>query len=120
MKIIVFLFILQASFFIHAKSLLEEKYPEGLLTRDYGILTEADLLYETKVAKVTPYKSKEIQPAYQRWQCFQTSEILFKYSAWKEVSSDYAKGIAILCDYSFRVTDMAGILGKKEYTVQIL
>ena len=78
-----------------------------VLTDDYGILTDADLLYETQRG-VTPYKLEDGLSAYQRWQCFETKKVLFKYSAWRDDYSDFARG-ATLCDYSFNVTDAAGV-----------
>lgn len=94
-------------FFLYAQSLLQKKYPHGLLTDDYGILIEADLLYETGRA-VTPYKIEDNSSPYQRWQCFETKKVLFKYSTWRDDYTDFGRG-ATLCDYSFNVTDAAGI-----------
>ena len=94
-------------FFLYAQSWLQKKYPHGLLTDDYGILTEADLLCETERA-VTPYIIEDNSSPYQRWQCFETKKVLFKYSTWRDDYTDFGRG-ATLCDYSFNVTDAAGI-----------
>jgi hypothetical protein len=90
-----------------SKSLLQEKYPHGLLTDHYGILTEADLLYETQRG-VTPYKLENGQSAYQRWQCFETRKIKFLYDIRLDDYTDFGRG-ATLCDYSFEVKDEADV-----------
>jgi hypothetical protein len=108
MRTFICFFILFYCLPVLSKSLLQEKYSHGLLTDDYGILNEADLLYEIKTAKVTPYKMEEHQPAYQRWQCFETKKIKFLYNTWRDDYSDFGRG-ATLCDYSFEVNDDAGV-----------
>jgi hypothetical protein len=109
MRIITLFLLVFNTFLTNAKSPLQEKYPHGLLSDDYGLLNEADLIYETKRARETPYQIEDGTSAYQRWQCFETKKVLFKYSAWQELDSDFGKGISILCDYSFRLTDKTGI-----------
>lgn len=108
MKSLFFLFALLASFLIHAKSLLQEKYPQGLLTDDYDVLTEPDLVYATKGVNLSPYKLEDDLSVYQRWQCFETRKIKFLYNTWRDDYSDFGSG-ATLCDYSFEVNDEAGV-----------
>jgi len=61
-------FILYILFLTHAwgESALQKKYPHGLLTDDYGIINERDLLVDVEDAKPTPYRINEFQPAYRR------------------------------------------------------
>ncbi|OFZ25945.1 MAG: hypothetical protein A2381_09815 [Bdellovibrionales bacterium RIFOXYB1_FULL_37_110] len=96
------------SFLAQAKSPLQEKYPHGLLTDDYGVLTEADLVYAAKGVERTPYKIEDGSSAYQRWQCFETKKMLFRYSTWRDDYTDFGRG-ATLCDYSFQVNDEQGV-----------
>ena len=60
-----------------AISPLQQKYPYGLLTDDYGILSEADLLVETRGLEITPYDIKNDMLAFRRWQCFETKKVEF-------------------------------------------
>lgn len=106
-KSTIFLFLLH-SFLAQAESLLQKKYPQGLLTDDYGVLNEADLFYETKRAMGTSYKLEDDLSVHQRWQCFETKKVQFRYSMWRDDYSDYGPG-ATLCDYSFRVNDEIGV-----------
>jgi len=108
MRLFISLFILLYCLPVFSKSILQEKHPYGLLTDDYGVLNEADLLYETKRAKVTPYKLEDNHSAYQRWQCFATKKIKFLYDIWRDDYTDFGRG-ATLCDYSFEVNDDAGV-----------
>jgi hypothetical protein len=63
---------------------LRIKYPDGLLTLDYGILSENDLKYDIKRGNPRPYLIKEFQPGYYRWQCFKTESVKYKYDVWKD------------------------------------
>ncbi len=107
MKSLISFLILFYCFPAISKSLLQEKYPQGLLTDDYGVLNKTDLVYETQRG-VTPYKLEDDLSAYQRWQCFETKKIKFLYDVRRDDYSDFGHG-AILCDYSFEVNDDAGV-----------
>lgn len=65
------------------QSLLRGKYPHGLLTDDFGILSEEDLLHDMKIGDATPYDIKSSVSRYPRWQCFPIKEVMFKYDKWK-------------------------------------
>lgn len=67
----------------HASSSLKQRYPHGLLTKDYGILDENDLLADTKDITPYPYDINKFQPGYMRWQCFPTRDTKFTYDKWK-------------------------------------
>lgn len=108
MRFFIFFFISFYCLPILSKSSLQGKYPHGLLTDDYGVLTEADLVYATKGVEFTPYKLEDDLSVYQRWQCFETKKVLFKYPTWRDDYSDFGLG-ATLCDYTFEVKDNAGI-----------
>lgn len=59
-----------------------EKYPYGLLTSSYGIVTEDDLAYDALRREIKPYDpTDKIGPL--RWQCFATNEIEAKYKSWR-------------------------------------
>ena len=100
------LFILYIIFLNHAwgESVLQKKYAYGLLTDDYGILNEKDLLADIDDAKPTPYRINEFQPAYRRWQCFPTKDVSFKFETWKDNDPMGSASIIVdLCLFSIEV-----------------
>jgi hypothetical protein len=79
---------------------LHEKYPDGLLTDDYGILTEADLLKEIRNGNPTPYNKSEIQLGYYRWQCFSLTNVKFWYDKWIDTDPDGRSDVLVdMCDF---------------------
>ena len=70
---------------------LKSKFPYGLLTSDYGLLTKYDLAINFCSATPTPFALDSI--SYQYWQCFKT------------------KDISINCDYGNTPDEHEGILG---------
>lgn len=84
MKIFSLLFFIIFTLSCYAKSSLKQKYPHGLLTEDYGILEENDLLADAKNITPYPYDINKFQPAYMRWQCFPTKNTKFTYDKWKD------------------------------------
>lgn len=55
---------------------LKKKYPYGLLTNDFGILSESDLAINTCYGMVDPVSSGN--GAYPYWQCFETKNTKFE------------------------------------------
>lgn len=83
---------------------LQKKYPYGMLTNDYGILNERDLLADTEDAEPSPYRINEFQPAYRRWQCFPTKDVTFTYETWKDTDPMGSASVVVdLCFFSFEV-----------------
>lgn len=110
MKIIIGLLISFVSFSLSATSSMQQKYPHGLLTDDYGILSDADLLVETRGFEIPPYDIKNSMLPFRRWQCFETSKVEFRYSTWRDNDPSGPSNIIVtLCDFHFQVTDMSGI-----------
>lgn len=64
--------------------MLQKKYPDGLLTDDFGILKENDLLSDIREGNPRKYEVKEDQAGYYRWQCFPVKDVKLNYSTWKE------------------------------------
>lgn len=86
----------------HANSLLKQKYPHGLLTEDYGILDENDLLADAKDITPYPYNINKFQPGYMRWQCFPTKDTEFTYEKWMGSDpSGPASVIVEMCAFGF-------------------
>jgi hypothetical protein len=56
-------------------SSLKQKYPYGLLTDDYGILSEDDLGIYAWWAKPKLYDENDTAHGYMYWQCFPTSNV---------------------------------------------
>jgi hypothetical protein len=99
-------FILYILFLTHAwgESVLQKKYLHGLLTDDYEILNERDLLADIEDAKPTPYRIYEFQPAYRRWQCFRTKDVSFTYETWKDNDPMGSASVIVdLCLFSIEV-----------------
>ncbi len=96
-----------------ANSDLRRKYPHGLLSEDYGILSERDLLSDIKKAHPTPYNINEFQPGYLRWQCFPTSNVTFKMETFKDNDPMGASDVIVeLCFFSITVR---GVFPKHSY-----
>lgn len=85
-KKLILIFIVTLTFlgcFFDKKS-LREQYPDGLLTDDYGILTEEDLLFDISQGSSHPYNINEYQSGYYRWQCFPTKNVTFNFGKWRD------------------------------------
>lgn len=83
---------------------LREKYPDGLLTDDYGILNDADLLKEIKNGTPRPYDKTQFQPGYNRWQCFSLKNVKFGYEKWRDSDPGGPYGVIVdMCDFYFDV-----------------
>lgn len=84
MKFFLIFFLLVLSDIVLAKSSLNKKYPDGLLTDDFGILKEEDLLYDIQEGNPRKYEINQSQGGYYRWQCFPVKNIKLNYSTWRE------------------------------------
>ena len=102
MRIFSIFFFITLSLRGYANLALKQKYPDGLLTEDYGILDENDLGADAKNNKPYPYDINKFQPAYMRWQCFPTKDTKFTYEKWKgnDPWGSETK-IVEMCAYSF-------------------
>ncbi len=115
MKIILILIFF--SKYAFSQNSLRAKYPNELLSDDYGVLTEKDLLADENGIAIAPYKIHNAWEAFRRWQCFESKKLLFHYHTWKD-SDPYGalNEIATLCLFSFDVTDSSGI--KHSYLIR--
>lgn len=107
-----FFFLLNYIFLISSswgQTALQKKFPHGMLTDDYGILTQKDLLKDFKGVKVTPYHINEFDSAYNRWQCFPLNNLKPMYRKWKDADPmGFAHIIVTMCDFKI-VGKLAGI-----------
>lgn len=60
-----------------------KKYPYGLITANYGILTESDLANDTCRRNPGPYIPKKFQSFSLYWQCFPVKNVKNKYHTWR-------------------------------------
>jgi hypothetical protein len=59
-----------------------EKYPYGLITPGYGIVTDDDLAFDASRREMKPYDPTDtLGPL--RWQCFATKDVDAKYKSWR-------------------------------------
>ena len=87
------------SFDLLAFKPLMERYPQGLLTKDYGILTEKDLLFDVeKWGEYPQYDVTRYQPGQVRWQCFRTKEVSYSYSTSRD-NEGPNNSMITLCDF---------------------
>lgn len=93
MKFFLIFFLLIVSNILLAESSLQKKYPDGLLTDDFGILKEEDLLYDIQKGNPRKYEIEQDQAGYYRWQCFPVKNIKLNYSTWRENDPQGASGI---------------------------
>lgn len=74
-----------------AEESLKKKYSDMILTEDYGIVREVDMLYD-----IQKHGRKLI-----RWQCFPVKSAKLSYTTWKENDPQGASDeIVTLCDYN--------------------
>lgn len=66
---------------------MKQKYPDGLLTNDYGILNEKDLADYTKQMKPMPFTGGH--SGYNYWQCFPRKNISVKLEDLGYSSEDF-------------------------------
>jgi hypothetical protein len=86
------------SFRLEATQSLHDKYPNRLLSSDYGILVEADMYEPSRT--IPPAYNPESSQNYLLWQCFPVKDIKPKYREWK--ASDplgFADVIVTMCDF---------------------
>lgn len=69
------------------ESRIKQKYHDGLLTDDYGILSEKDLVDYTKQMKLTPFKGEH--SSYNYWQCFPRKNVSIKLEDLGYSSEDF-------------------------------
>jgi hypothetical protein len=101
--ILIALYVFQLNAF--ALDSLHKNYPDNLLTDNYEILTEADLLYDLKKdGNPEKYDINKMQPGTYRWQCFSSKSVNFSYSTWRDNHPMGASDVIItMCDFSFSV-----------------
>lgn len=104
MRFFFLIFLLIVSSDLLAESSLQKKYPDGLLTDDFGILKESDLVYDIKKGNPRKYEIEKNQSGYYRWQCFPIKNVKLNYSTWKENDPQgTANEITNLYDYHLSV-----------------
>jgi hypothetical protein len=71
---------------------LDNKYPDLLLSDDYGILDEADILYDIQ----------KLGRGAAIWQCFPLKDVKYSYSTFVDVDpTGDTKEVNTLCDFTF-------------------
>jgi hypothetical protein len=76
-----------------------KKYPGGLLTGDYGIVTEQDLELEASTGTPGPFKPSEDSPGYNRWQCFPVKDVKPKVRTWRDSDGAGPNNVIVtMCD----------------------
>ncbi len=71
---------------------LQKKYPDVMLSDDYGILNESDILYDI-------HKHGRGALA---WQCFKVKDVKFRYETWEDRDPEgLINNVTNLYDYSF-------------------
>ncbi len=82
---------------------LRTKYPQKMLTAEYGILNEKDILKDWREFEKEPVGMKLREDV---WQCFPAREVSFHYQTWKDsdlMGSEKAE--FTICDFEFQVRD---------------
>jgi hypothetical protein len=96
-----YLFLVFAYFFswnLEAMQSLHEKYPNMLLTEDYGILSEGDMHESSR--KIPPAYNPETSTHFLLWQCFPIKDVDSKYREWKDSNPlGVADVIVTMCDF---------------------
>ena len=82
---------------------LQNKYPQRILTPDYGILSEKDIFKEWEEFEKEPFVKKFREGI---WQCVPTADVRFHYETWKDSDPMGSEKVIItLCDFEFQVRD---------------
>jgi hypothetical protein len=90
MKYIISILLIFCIHQVHGQSNLKKKYPNLLLTDDFGILNAKDLHADPSGRS--------------QWQCFETKNVTFNYNTWKAPDPMGANNVIVdLCLYSFQV-----------------
>jgi len=73
---------------------LANKYPDLILTNDYGILSETDILFDIQEGRGSAL-----------WQCFPLKDTKFNYKSWLEIDDPDAKVVEVnrFCDFNITV-----------------
>lgn len=80
---------------------LQKKYPQRILTEDYGILTEKDILKDWREFENEPFGARFREGM---WQCFPTTDVRFHFDTWKDSDPmGSEKEIITMCDFEFQV-----------------
>lgn len=83
-----------------SKTSKSTKYPYGLITSGYGIITEDDLAYDSLRRKILPYNphdSTDLDSLH--WQCFPVKDVSPKYTTWRDNDPMGAWDVIVtLCD----------------------
>jgi hypothetical protein len=85
------------------KPTLSEKYPNRLITSDYGIITADDLAHDAEIRNATSYDpTKTLFARY--WQCLPIKYVVPKYRTWQgEDGMGPSDVIASMCDLEIDV-----------------
>lgn len=90
-----------------AETSLSERYPNRLITPDYGIVTADDLAYDVTQRDAVPYDpDKEWLTRY--WQCLPIKGIRPKYRTWRADHTSYSFRTITLCDLEIHVNGRDG------------
>lgn len=98
MKNSIYFFLINVSFFqcnvFAENNSLQKKYPDLVLSDDYGILSEKDIIFAVKEGRGSAL-----------WQCFPTKDTKFSYNSWLEIDDPNATSVEVnrLCDFNIKV-----------------
>lgn len=81
-----------------------KKYPNRLITPDFGIVSTADLARDDEVRDSSPYDPNHVMLA-RYWQCLPLKHVKLEYRKWLDRDdAGHAKPLIQLCDFEIRVT----------------
>lgn len=88
---------------LRASESLRTKYPQKILTAEYEILSEKDILKDWREFEKEPVGMKLREDV---WQCFPMREVGFNYLIWKDSDLMGSEKVEVtLCDFEFQVRD---------------
>jgi hypothetical protein len=107
-RLVCFLLTLSQASVANEKS-LTERYPNRLITPDYGIVTADDLAYDVTQRDAVPYDpNKDRLTRY--WQCLPIKGIEPKYRTWIDPEAvDYPRRVMKMCDLEIHVRQPDGL-----------
>jgi hypothetical protein len=121
-KILFLLLVLQAPIHADAHSPYRVLYPYGLLSDDFGIMSETDLAVDTWRGTPHPYEEKGFNGGYPYWSCFPTRRTSTSYESWRAADPmGRADKVVTMCALDFVAeteSEIHRFVGRRAYRVE--
>ncbi len=122
MKILFIFLFFSTSVIADTHGLYRIRYPYGLLTDDFGIVSEDDLAVDTWRGIPHPYEESGSNGGYPYWSCFPARQTSTSYETWRAADPmGRADRIVTLCSLEFvaeNETEIHRFVGRRAYPIE--